>query len=53
MVVKATSWPLRVLSKRDAGAVQNFFSEMGDRLAPRVRREVKSKLLTGLKNPPH
>jgi 3-methyladenine DNA glycosylase AlkD len=51
MVVKALSWALRELSKRDANAVQQFLRKHGDALAPRVVREVNSKLRTGLKNP--
>ena len=51
MVVKALSWALRVLSQRDRPAVEAFMSEMGERLAPRVRREVRHKLSTGLKTP--
>ena len=51
MVVKALSWALRELAKRDATAVQEFLREHGDRLPPRVRREVANKLATGLKNP--
>jgi 3-methyladenine DNA glycosylase AlkD len=51
MVVKALSWSLRELSKRDAMAVQRFLSEHDDRLAPRVMREVTNKLATGKKTP--
>jgi 3-methyladenine DNA glycosylase AlkD len=51
MVVKALSWALRELSKRDPGAVAAFVSENQTRLAPRVIREVGNKLKTGLKNP--
>lgn len=51
MVVKAMSWALRELAKRDAAAVRDFLSEEGGRLAPRVLREVNNKLETGLKNP--
>jgi 3-methyladenine DNA glycosylase AlkD len=49
MVVKAISWALRELGKRDAKAVRAFLREQGDVLAPRVRREVATKLETGLK----
>lgn len=51
MVVKALSWALRVLSQRDRPAVEAFLAEMGEDLAPRVRREVRHKLSTGLKTP--
>jgi DNA alkylation repair enzyme len=49
MVVKALSWALRALVVWDPGAVQEFLDAHGDRLAPRVRREVRSKLQTGRK----
>jgi 3-methyladenine DNA glycosylase AlkD len=51
MVVKAMSWALRELAKRDPAAVTRFLVDEGDRLAARVRREVANKLSTGLKNP--
>jgi len=51
MVVKALSWALRELSKKDPKAVQRFVSAHRPRLAPRVIREVNAKLSTGLKNP--
>lgn len=51
MVVKALSWALRELSKRDPGSVRKFLREQEEVLAPRVVREVNSKLKTGLKNP--
>jgi 3-methyladenine DNA glycosylase AlkD len=51
MVVKALSWALRELSKRDSDAVRRFLRAHENRLAPRVTREVSSKLQTGLKNP--
>jgi 3-methyladenine DNA glycosylase AlkD len=51
MVVKALSWALRELSKRAAGPVRKFLQEHEGALAPRVVREVNSKLQTGLKNP--
>jgi 3-methyladenine DNA glycosylase AlkD len=50
MVVKAMSWALRELSKRDPGAVRAFLKRE-PALAPRVLREVRNKLTTGLKNP--
>ena len=51
MVVKAMSWALRELAKRDPAAVKRFVKTEGDGLAARVRREVGHKLTTGLKNP--
>jgi hypothetical protein len=51
MVVKALSWALRELAKRDRAAVQAFIDANEARLPPRVLREVGNKLLTGLKNP--
>jgi 3-methyladenine DNA glycosylase AlkD len=51
MVVKALSWALRELSKRDPKSVRTFLREHEGVLAARVVREVNSKLKTGLKNP--
>ncbi len=51
MVVKALSWALRELAKRDAAAVATFVRRHAARLAPRVRREVRNKLETGRKVP--
>jgi hypothetical protein len=51
MVVKALSWALRELSKRDRRAVKSFLGHYAQHLAPRVMREVTNKLQTGLKNP--
>lgn len=51
MVVKAMSWALRELSKHDPQAVKRFMDENASTLAPRVKREVRNKLTTGLKNP--
>jgi 3-methyladenine DNA glycosylase AlkD len=51
MVVKAVSWALRELAKRDHEAVRSFLIKHKDELAPRVLREVNNKLSTGLKNP--
>ena len=51
MVVKAMSWALRELAKRNPRAVRTFLSEHGERLTARVRREVTSKLNTGRKSP--
>ena len=49
MVVKALSWALRELSKREHDAVARFMQEEDGRIAARVRREVASKLETGHK----
>jgi 3-methyladenine DNA glycosylase AlkD len=51
MVVKALSWALRELVVHDPDAVSAFLSEHADVLAARVKREVRNKLTTGLKNP--
>jgi 3-methyladenine DNA glycosylase AlkD len=51
MVVKAMSWALRELAKRDARSVRDFLKEHRTEIAPRVVREVQNKLRTGLKNP--
>jgi 3-methyladenine DNA glycosylase AlkD len=51
MVVKAVSWALRAVAKRDPTSAKTFLSRHGEKLAPRVVREVKNKLTTGLKNP--
>ncbi len=51
MVVKAVSWALRELAKRDAESVRRFLVDRRGELAPRVVREVNNKLVTGLKNP--
>jgi 3-methyladenine DNA glycosylase AlkD len=51
MVVKALSWALRELSKREPQAVGEFVAQYQDRLAARVKREVHTKLTTGVKNP--
>jgi len=51
MVVKALSWALRELSKRDSAAVKKFLAENRSVVAPLVVREVNNKLKTGLKNP--
>jgi hypothetical protein len=50
MVVKALSWALRALAVRDAAAVRRFLAAEDPRLAARVKREVRRKLETGLKN---
>ena len=51
MVVKALSWALRELVYFDPAAVEGFIQEHEAQLAGRVKREVGSKLRTGLKNP--
>lgn len=51
MVVKALSWALRELVWHDHDAVQSFLDTHDDDLAARVKREVRAKLTTGLKNP--
>lgn len=51
MVVKAMSWVLRELSKRDPNSVRKFLDGHSNAVAPRVVREVGNKLSTGLKNP--
>jgi 3-methyladenine DNA glycosylase AlkD len=51
MVVKALSWALRALIVHDPEAVEAFLAEHEDVLAARVKREVRNKLTTGLKNP--
>jgi 3-methyladenine DNA glycosylase AlkD len=52
MVVKAFSWALRELAKRDPDAVRRYLGRASPDLAARVVREVVNKLETGLKNPP-
>jgi hypothetical protein len=51
MVVKALSWALRKLVPYDPKAVREFLATYDERLAARVKREVRNKLTTGLKNP--
>jgi 3-methyladenine DNA glycosylase AlkD len=51
MVVKALSWALRALVPHDPEAVSEFLEANEDVLAARVKREVRNKLSTGLKNP--
>ena len=51
MVVKALSWALRELIFWDPTAVADFLEQHDQALAPRVKREVRNKLETGLKNP--
>src|SRR6185503_684542 len=51
MVVKAMSWALREVGRQNPSAAAKFVNAHGGALAPRVLREVKNKLQTGLKNP--
>lgn len=51
MVVKAMSWALRELVYWEPNRVEAFLAEFSDDLAPRIRREVRNKLDTGLKDP--
>lgn len=51
MVVKAMSWALRALVIHAADAVDEFLNDHEGVLAARVKREVRNKLATGLKNP--
>jgi|SRR6185295_3249029 len=51
MVVKAMSWALRELAKREPEAVRQFLKDNRDQIASRVIREAGNKLATGLKNP--
>ena len=49
MVVKALSWALRALARQDPKAVKQFVAKHAESLAPRVKREVNTKLTTGRK----
>ncbi len=51
MVVKGLSWALRELVPWDSQAVAGFLEEHDGVIAARVKREVRNKLETGLKNP--
>jgi 3-methyladenine DNA glycosylase AlkD len=51
MVVKALSWALRELIVHDPDQVRDFLVVHDAVLAARVKREVRNKLDTGLKNP--
>ena len=53
MLAKALSWALRMLVYFDPAAVSAFLAEYDAVLAGRVKREVRHKLATGLKNPRH
>jgi 3-methyladenine DNA glycosylase AlkD len=51
MVAQALSWALRELVVHDAAAARAFLDEYEPALAAQVKREVRNKLATGLKNP--
>ena len=51
MVSKALSWALRELVIHNPNSVQRFIISHKDVLAPRITREVRNKIETGLKNP--
>jgi len=51
LVVKALSWALRELAKRDPDGVRRFLADHQENLAARVIREVTNKLTSGRKNP--
>ena len=51
MLAKALSWALRMLAFFDPAAVRSFLEDYDAVLAARVKREVRIKLATGLKNP--
>jgi 3-methyladenine DNA glycosylase AlkD len=50
MIVKALSWALRELAKRDKDEVQNFIDRYDEVLHQKVLREVTNKLVFGKKN---
>ena len=45
------SWALRDLCKRDRAVLEKFLEEHKRELHSRVKREVRNKLTTGVKNP--
>lgn len=51
MVEKGLSWALRCLVAHDPAQVEKFLQTYQDRIGARVRREVRNKVTTGLKNP--
>ena len=51
MVVKALSWALREIAKKNPKVVRTFLREHRHTLGARVIREVNNKLTTGLKTP--
>jgi 3-methyladenine DNA glycosylase AlkD len=50
-IVKALSWALRTLAVSAPSETRDYLSRNDAALAARVRREVRNKLETGLKNP--
>lgn len=50
-IVKALSWALRQASQYDVQTIKDFMKEYDDVLAARIKREVRNKLKTGVKNP--
>ncbi|MEQ1825638.1 MAG: DNA alkylation repair protein [Pirellula sp.] len=50
-IVKALSWALRELAKKDPIAVGEYLSSERTVLSSRVLREVQNKLIIGVKNP--
>ncbi len=50
-IVKALSWALRALVIHNPGEVKEFIHAHERVLAARIKREVRNKLRTGLKNP--
>lgn len=51
MVVKAMSWALRELAKKNPAEARRFLADHRGELAARAIREVENKLTTGLKSP--
>lgn len=51
MVVKAMSWALRELIPWDRKAVEEFLKTYDDQLAALIKREVRNKLVYGVKTP--
>ena len=51
MIVKALSWVLRRAIRYDRKGVEQFLNDHKRQLAARIKREVRNKLDTGLKNP--
>jgi 3-methyladenine DNA glycosylase AlkD len=51
MVIKALSWALRALAKRDPYAVKTFLIRHRELLPARVLREVRNVLDSGVKRP--
>jgi 3-methyladenine DNA glycosylase AlkD len=50
MVVKALSWALRELAKRDRASVERWLRRQGERVPARARREVGNLLRAGTKS---